>query len=84
MDLAPFLRTALQDTHQIADAILTAVRTSEDLEVFVSGGGARHYIDALSKALRVRAKLVDASHMANVLGFLIAAEAALGIRGVRQ
>lgn len=81
VDLAPFLRTALLDTHQVADAVLTAIKTCEDLEVFVSGGGARFYADALSKAIGFRAKLVDGSHMVNAFGFLAAAEAALGARG---
>lgn len=83
VDLVPFLRTALQSTHPIAAAVLTALRTTEDLTVFVGGGGARFYVDALSKAFGFGVKLVDRSHMANALGFLTGAEAALGNRGVR-
>ncbi|GAB3628080.1 hypothetical protein PTE30175_02541 [Pandoraea terrae] len=83
VDLRPFLRVALQDTQQITDAVLTALKTSEDLTVFVSGGGARFYVDALSKSMGFAVRHVDRSHMANALGFLTAAEAALKANGAR-
>lgn len=83
VDLAHYLRVALLDTQEIAHAILTSLRTSEDLQVFASGGGARFYADALSKALSLEVKLVERSYMANCLGFLAAAEAAIKVQGIR-
>ena len=75
VDLAPHLRAALMDTYEVAHAVLTGLKTSEDLQVFVSGGGARFYMDTLSNALGLEIQLVERSHMANCLGFLAAAEA---------
>ncbi|GAQ29087.1 hypothetical protein K6V18_20070 [Ralstonia insidiosa] len=83
VDLRPLLRTALQGTQEVADAVMTALRTGEDLAVFVSGGGARFYADALSKSLGFAVRHVDRSHLMNVLGFLAAAEAAIGVQGIR-
>ena len=83
VDLDPHLCTALKDTQQIADAVLTAIRTSEDLKVYVTGGGARFYLDALSGSMGFAVKLVDRSQMANVLGFLMAAEVTLRAQGAR-
>lgn len=77
VDLAPYLDAALLDTREIAGAVLTGLRTAEDLEVFATGGGARFYLDALANALRLEVKLVDRSHQANSLGFLAAAEATI-------
>lgn len=77
VDLAPFLGAALMGTREIADAIVTGLRTTEDLEVFATGGGARFYRDSLSKAMRIEVKIVDRSHLANVFGFLAAAEATI-------
>lgn len=77
VDLAPYLGAALMGTREVAEAIVTGLRTTEDLEVFAAGGGARFYLPALSKAMHIDVKLVDRSHLANALGFLAAGEATI-------
>jgi plasmid segregation protein ParM len=80
IDLAPYFRLASKDTIQIANAVLTGLKTAEDLNVFATGGGATLYVDALSASMGFQVKLVERAQMANALGFLIAAEGATKAR----
>jgi plasmid segregation protein ParM len=76
IDLGPFLSLASKDTTHIANAVLTGLKTAEDLQVYATGGGGTLYVDAFSQAMGFPVTLVERGQMANALGFLIAAEAA--------
>lgn len=80
IDLLPFLSEALHVTRPIARAVLNTVGTVEDLTILISGGAAHYYAETLRETLGCRLKTVDQPRYANVIGFLIAGEAAAGGR----
>ena len=77
-DLQPFLDQALHVTRPIAQAVATQVGSSEDLEVFGTGGAACYYREAFSQALGCPIRSVERAEFCNAIGFLLAAERARG------
>lgn len=80
IDLSDFVKRAAYVTVPVARAILTRIRTVEDLTVLVTGGGARYYLPALQETLGCPVTVVNDPHFANSTGFLFAGESAARLR----
>jgi plasmid segregation protein ParM len=78
IDLQPFLHQALHVTRSIADAVATQIGSSEDLEIFGTGGAAPYYREAFTQALGCTIRSVERAEFCNAIGFLLAAERARG------
>ncbi|NVH76112.1 hypothetical protein FSB08_27195 [Paraburkholderia sp. JPY432] len=76
IDLTPFLEAALHVTVPISRAVLTTVKTAEDLTVFSCGGAGHYYLAALHETLGCNVKLLDNPRYANAIGFMLAGESA--------
>jgi plasmid segregation protein ParM len=80
IDLTPYLNSALHVTIPIARSVLTTIKTTEDLSVFIAGGAAHYYLRALQETLQCDIKVVDNPRFANAIGFLLAGEASCKAR----
>jgi plasmid segregation protein ParM len=78
IDLAPYLQLAAHVAEQTAARILDRLVTAEDLSIVLAGGASHYFRKAIEDLLERTIPIVERPRFSNVIGFLIAGEAARG------